>query len=106
MSRLESAETIEATVGAQRHATLHLAHAVSAKERVYILHSKECLDRGTDLRDCEFSEALDLGIDLGVWSEFQDRPVVVSISEEYFDLEPTDSDEIVRTPSGAGRNDA
>lgn len=91
MSRLESADTIEAKVGAQRHETAHLARAVSVTKRVYVLHSKECVARGIDLRECEFSYALDLGVDLGVWAEFQDRPVFVTISDEYCDLEPTDS---------------
>lgn len=97
MSRVESAESIEQTVGARRHPTLHLARAVAAEERVYILHSQECFDGGIDLRACHFSIALDEGIDTALWSEYLDRPVVVTVSGEYADLEPTDSAEIVST---------
>lgn len=88
MSRLEPADTIEAKVGAKRHPTDHLGRAVSAIERVYVLHSQECVARGIDLRDCEYSIALDLGIDMGIWEAFQDVPVVVAIDPEYEDLAP------------------
>lgn len=88
MSRLENSGTIEAKVGAPRDETEHLARAVSATERVYVLHSKECVARGIDLRQCEFSIALDLGIDLGPWEQFQDVPVVLGISPVWGDLEP------------------
>lgn len=88
MTRLEPSETIEATVGAKRHATSHLGRAVSAEQRVYILHSQECVDSGIDLRECEYSRALDCGIDMGVWWDAQDAPVVLAISAEWGDLEP------------------
>lgn len=90
MSRLESSTTIEAKVGADRHATDHLARAVSAEERVYILHSQECLKSGIDLRNCEFSVALDNGIDIDVWQGFEDRAVTLAISM-WGDLEPQSS---------------
>lgn len=79
---------IEAKVGAKRHPTNHLGRAVSAEQRVYILHSKECVARGIDLRKCEYSIALDTGIELLIWADFQDVPVVLGISDEYDDLEP------------------
>ncbi|MEO7018384.1 MAG: hypothetical protein ABI067_17890 [Leifsonia sp.] len=88
MSRLESPKAIEKIVGARRHATDHLGRAISAEERVYILHSTECAASGIDLRTCVFSEALDYGIDMDVWGDFQDVPVVLAISDEYDDLEP------------------
>lgn len=77
MSRLESAETIEATVGALRHPTEHVARAVTAEERVYVMHSAECLASGIDLRECKYSIALDRGILLRAWRLFPDRPVRV-----------------------------
>ncbi len=88
MSQIEPADTIERIVGARRHATEHRARAVSLTKRVYVLHPEECVARGIDLRNCEYSEALDLGIDLGVWEQFQDEAVIVGISEEWDDLEP------------------
>lgn len=92
MTRLESADKIERIVGAKRHDTLHVAHAISAEQRVYILHSRECVEqitsRGSDLRACPFSRALDNGIEMDEWDHWQDRPVVVRIAPEYEDLTP------------------
>lgn len=88
MSRLESAATIEAKVGAKRHPSEHLGRAVSATERVYVLHSDECVARGVDLRECEFSLALDEGIDLEVWDRYQDRPVLVVVDADSGRLHP------------------
>lgn len=89
MSRIESAKKIEGIVGAKRHATDHLGRAVSVEHRVYILHSQECVASGIDLRDCVYSDALDIGIELLVWAEFQDIAVTLRIDDEYGDLTPT-----------------
>ncbi len=70
-------DRIEVLVGTSRHPSLHLARAVSSEETVYILHSEHCRESRSDLRGCPYSEALDDGIDLGAWDQFQDRPVVV-----------------------------
>lgn len=75
MSNLVPAEDIETIVGAPRHPTRHLAKAVSAEKKVYILHSQRCLDSGIDLRDCPYSLAIDEGIDPDDWPE--DKPVHV-----------------------------
>ncbi|GAA3730239.1 hypothetical protein GCM10022239_03540 [Leifsonia bigeumensis] len=87
MSRLESAATIEAKVGVERHPVFHWARAVSAEQRVYVLHSAKCRDSGIDLRDCEFSVALDRGIEAAVpragWAGQYDRPVVLCIFRGY-----------------------
>ena len=88
MSRIESADKIEGIVGATRHETIHVARAVSAEERVYILHSQECVEKFADLRRCPFSIALDEGIDLELWGDWQDRPVEVRVDEEFDDLVP------------------
>jgi hypothetical protein len=69
MSDLVPTEDIERIVGAKRHATKHQAKAVSAEQKVFILHSRKCLDSGIDLRDCRFSWALDNGIRLSEWQE-------------------------------------
>ena len=88
MSRLEAADKIEGIVGAPRHDTLHLARAVSDEQRVYVLHSKECAARGIDLRTCEYSIALDNGIEMDEWEHWQDRPVLVKIDPDYDELTP------------------
>ena len=79
MSRLEPPDKIEAIVGAPRHPNLHVARAVSAEQRVYILHSAQCAAQETDLRNCAYSIALDSGIDTATWSGWEDRPVAVRI---------------------------
>lgn len=79
MSDLVDATEIEQIVGARRHPILHQARAVSADRTVYILHSQQCLDSGTDLRQCEYSHALDDGIEMLSWSGVEDRPVRVAI---------------------------
>lgn len=84
MSDLVPADEIESIVGVKRHPRLHFGRAVSAEKRVYILHSQECLDSGIDLRECEYSIALDRGIDdePGIWFAWvhhQDRPVRLTV---------------------------
>jgi hypothetical protein len=72
-------EDIERIVGAPRAPYDHLGRAVSEEETVYILHSKECLDSGIDLRECRFSKALDNGIDLDDWTHREDAPMVLRV---------------------------
>lgn len=72
---------IEQIVGAKRHATHHMARAVSVEQCVYILHSQKCYDSGIDLRDCPYSHALDAGIDLDRWEHFQDQAMFVAIED-------------------------
>lgn len=82
-------DEIEAIVGVNRHPWQHWAKAVSAEQKVYILHSQGCLDDITssdptqqrDLRDCPYSLALDLGIDLDDWAE--DVPLRVTVGKAY-----------------------
>lgn len=80
MSDLVPAEDIERIVGANRHAESHYGRAVSAEQKVYILHSQECKDSGVDLRECPFSIALDRGIPLDRWADFEDMPVELWVS--------------------------
>jgi hypothetical protein len=75
MTGLVPPEGIERIVGIARHRDLHYGRAVSCEQTVYILHPKSCLASGIDLRDCDFSAALDRGIDLGAWSGYEDSPV-------------------------------
>jgi hypothetical protein len=77
VSDLVPREDIERIVGAARHESKHYARAVSSEQTVYILHSHKCLDSGIDLRECEFSVALDRGIDVRHWRE--DVALVVEV---------------------------
>jgi hypothetical protein len=52
---------------------------VSSEQQFYILHSQICVEDNEDLRDCVFSQALNLGIDLAVWGALQDRPMLLQI---------------------------
>ena len=79
MSRIETPDKTMQIVGRDRHETEHYGRAVSAEERVYILHSRECFESGRDLRQCEFSIAMDLGIDLDRWVE--DQTVLLEIED-------------------------
>lgn len=69
MSNLVDPSKIEEIVGIKRHQRAHFAKAVSDEQKVYILHSHHCVEDNTDLRDCEFSIALDAGIDIEKWDE-------------------------------------
>jgi len=90
MSELVDRSTIEGIVGAKRSQTEHLGRAVSAEHQVYILHSRDCIEavtaRGSDLRACPFSTALDSGIDGEAWREYQD--IVVTLTVDDGDLVP------------------
>ncbi|MCC8930813.1 hypothetical protein [Rhodococcus sp. I2R] len=80
MSEIVSADQIEQIVGAPRTRNLHYGRAVSAEQRVYILHSRRCVDSGIDLRECPYSVALDRGIDIDQWwAGNEDVPVVLGI---------------------------
>lgn len=77
------AEDIEEIVGCDRHELLHIGLASSSEARVYVLHSAMCLrirqELGEQLTECRYSRALADGIDVEVWSPFQDRPAALAI---------------------------
>lgn len=77
MADLVPAQDIEGIVGSLRDTEQHIARAVSAEQRVYLLHSHECVAMGRDLRLCPYSLALDRGIDLDSWPEDEAVFVVV-----------------------------
>lgn len=79
MSDLVPAEDIEHIVGVTRHRSVHYGRIVQAARRVYVLHSRNCLDSGIDLRDCPYSQALDRGLDERTWSLWVDVPVALRI---------------------------
>lgn len=73
-----SAEQATNKVGVDRHNKVHLGRASSADQKVYILHSGECLiETGGNLLSCEYSQALEWGIDSSKWEE--DIPTVLGI---------------------------
>jgi hypothetical protein len=82
MSDLVPADQIEQIVGARRHSHQHLGRAVSAEETIYILHSYACKESGIDLRECEWSLALDRGIDPFMWEKRMDQPVVLAFFQD------------------------
>ena len=67
MSELVNPAEIEQIVGAKRHPTRHIGRAIESEQTVYILHSRECVDSGINLRRCDFSLALDAGIHRANW---------------------------------------
>lgn len=79
MSDLVPADRIEGIVGAPRHTTLHLGRVVTAEQTAFILHSKACLDSGIDLRECEYSRALDRGIKADAWAAHENRTVALAV---------------------------
>ena len=85
MSQLVPSTDIERIVGAERSQHDHIGRAVSEEQTVYILHSRDCLDSGIDLRECPFSVALD---EYGVWEGREDEAVVLDIVDDA--LEPAE----------------
>lgn len=79
---------VEAIVGMTRHATLHYGRADPVAQVLHILHSRECVDSGTDLRLCPFSLALDVGAPVDVWEGYEDRPVELAITDHCGQLIP------------------
>lgn len=79
MSETVPAGDIERIVGAPRAHRDHIGRAVSDEQRVYILHSKQCLARHEDVRNCEYSIAMDRGIVEYWWLGCEDMPVVLAI---------------------------
>jgi hypothetical protein len=91
MTDLVPTEDIERIVGVERHQTAHYGRAVSAEQTVYILHSHDCKNSGTDLRECRYSTALDRGILMAQWAEHQDVPVKLWVDGGSERLVPLDT---------------
>lgn len=85
MSDLVDPTEIEHRVGRRRHTTLHYGRADYETSQVYVLHSEECRSSTPDLRDCEYSIALDRGIEAFYpwlfWSTRQDQTVPLTIGK-------------------------
>ncbi len=82
MTDIVPAEDIERIVGVPRHAHQHWGRAVSAEQKVYILHSQKCLDSISDLTGCPYSLALDDGIDIEDWTEDVAVPLLLHEQDE------------------------
>ena len=80
MTDIVPADDIERIVGVPRSRYDHYGKAVSAEQRVYILHSQLCIGLYRDLRECPFSQALDLGIDVDNWTE--DVPLLLRLQDD------------------------
>lgn len=78
MTTLVPRSEIERLVQRRRHQTAHIARKVG--DVVYLLHSLDCLDRGDDLRLCDYSHALDVGCGVVPWEPYGEEPVVAGIS--------------------------
>lgn len=79
MTDLVPNHKIEQIVGHKRHQRIHFGRAESAERIMYVLHSYNCLEQNPDLRECEFSVALDNGLDMDFWEDCQDEAVPLSI---------------------------
>jgi hypothetical protein len=79
---------VEAIVGVQRHDTLHYGRADPREQVLHILHSRECVDSGIDLRQCPFSLALDVGAPTDVWEGYENQPVELAITDHCGQLIP------------------
>lgn len=99
MSNLVPADQIEELVGARRHALAHLGRAVSVEQTVYILHSHACKDSGIDLRSCDYSRALDRGIDAGDWRGHEDQVVTLMHVHGFLMPDSDGPDDIVHVVS-------
>ncbi len=78
---VQTVAEIERIVGASAHETEHLGRAVSAEGKLYVLHSRECLDSTPNLDDCEFSQAMGMGINPATFPE--DDLVHLAIDEGF-----------------------
>ena len=76
MSDRVDSDKIEEIVGTYRRIYAHVARCVDDEQKVYLLHPHNCKDRYDDLRDCEYSLAMDNGVDRDL---FGDGPTMVSV---------------------------
>jgi hypothetical protein len=87
MTELVNPAEIEQIVGVERDQYVHYGRMVTDEETFYVLHSQDCVDNmkfmRTDLRICQFSQALDRGIDAADWAGWEDQPVRLHIFNGY-----------------------
>ena len=81
MTDLVPPEDIEKLVGLLRNSWRHVGRAVPEDDIFYIMHSHECLARDIDLRECEFSIALDRGLWKTDWRDYENCPCELKINK-------------------------
>lgn len=74
---------IERIVGAPRSTYEHMGAIRGGT--VYIMHSKRCVRQTPDLRECDFSRALDLGLRPQDWDGQEEQPVVLRFGDRIND---------------------
>jgi len=80
MTELVNPTQIEEIVGVKRDPVRHYGRVITDTQTFYILHSKECVDSGIDLRECPYSKALDTyGIDEDFWLGYTNVPITLVI---------------------------
>lgn len=73
-----NSDEIEGIVGTYRRIYAHIGYADSETQTFYIMHSKICLETCPDLRECDYSLALDNGR-INVTAE--DEPKYIMLEE-------------------------
>ena len=94
MSELVPSADIERIVGTTRDQLAHYGRAVSDEQTVYVLHSRDCLSSGRDLRQCRYSLALDRGICIEDWDGFEDVAVALAVRSSDRRLVPVAGTEV------------
>lgn len=82
MTQLVNPSEIESIVGAHRQVVAHVGRWITDIDTVFIMHSHHCLDRKIDLRECEYSTALDRGLDPDKWLGKMDVAVFLDVRDE------------------------
>lgn len=77
-----AASEIETLVGIERHRARHFGRADSVRGKFFILHSDACRRAALPLADCDFSLALERGINEADWYGHEDRPVALWFDED------------------------
>jgi hypothetical protein len=75
------ASEIETLVGIDRHPVRHYGRADSRAGKFFILHSDECRRAPESITQCEYSLALERGLNEADWYFYEDCPVVLGFDE-------------------------
>jgi len=79
MSNLVNSKEIEEIIGAPRNRKAHFGKLITAEDKIYIMHSYECVFKNEDLRQCEFSKAMDHSTPEKLWNKFEDKTVLLGV---------------------------